>query len=31
MLEMISQMKNTKYIFYVEQHSINVKWKECND
>jgi len=31
MLEMISQIKNTKCIIYAEQHYINRNWKECND
>lgn len=31
MLEMISQIKNTKCIIDAEQHSIDSKWRECND
>jgi len=31
MLDMISQMKNTQCIFYVEQHDIDKKWREFND
>jgi hypothetical protein len=31
MFEMISQIKSTRCTFYVEQHSIDKKWKEYND
>lgn len=31
MIEMISQIENTKWIFDLEQHLVDKKWSECND